>query len=127
MLRFGKYETTLQPGPHFRFPRPIENVIRVNIDQIRAFPVNATMLTRDENIVEVEISAQYQVANPRDFVLNVRNPQLSIENALDSALRGVLVLLAEEVVEGRCEHGRDFLRVQLREQVACGVRIGVAG
>jgi len=48
------------------------------------------MLTRDENIVEVEISAQYQVSNPSDFVLNLRDPNLSIENALDSSLRHVV-------------------------------------
>jgi len=38
----------------------------------------------------VEISAQYQVSNPSDFVLNLRDPNLSIENALDSSLRHVV-------------------------------------
>ena len=48
------------------------------------------MLTSDTNIVTVRLSAQYQVSNPRDYVLNVRNPEQSLRNALDSTLRHVV-------------------------------------
>ncbi|NIC06890.1 FtsH protease activity modulator HflK [Billgrantia bachuensis] len=89
VLRFGEFQTVVGPGLHWN-PPLIDDVRMVNVTRVRSLTQTQSMLTRDENIVEVEISAQYQVANPRDFVLNVRNPQLSIENALDSALRHVV-------------------------------------
>ncbi|RCV91900.1 FtsH protease activity modulator HflK [Billgrantia montanilacus] len=89
VLRFGKFQDVVTPGLHWN-PPLIDDVRMVNVTRVRSLTQSQAMLTRDENIVEVEISAQYQVNSPRDFVLNVRNPQLSIENALDSALRHVV-------------------------------------
>ncbi|HSH56673.1 MAG TPA: FtsH protease activity modulator HflK, partial [Halomonas sp.] len=89
VLRFGKFQEVVTPGLQWN-PPLIDEVRMVNVTRVRSLTQTQSMLTRDENIVEVEISAQYQVADPRDFVLNVRNPQLSIENALDSALRHVV-------------------------------------
>ncbi|MGM0702425.1 MAG: FtsH protease activity modulator HflK [Pseudomonadota bacterium] len=89
VLRFGKFQEVVTPGLHWN-PPLIDDVRMVNVTRVRSLTQTQSMLTRDENIVEVEISAQYQVASPRDFMLNVRNPQLSIENALDSALRHVV-------------------------------------
>ena len=105
VLRFGKYETTLLPGPHFRFPRPIENVIRVNIDQIRAFPVNATMLTRDENIVDVQIAVQYRLKDVNSYVLEIADPDASVQRVAESAIRDVIGTSTFDFVigEGRAE------------------------
>ncbi|ERS89525.1 FtsH protease activity modulator HflK [Halomonas sp. PBN3] len=89
VLRFGKFQEVVSPGLQWN-PPLVDDVRMVNVTRVRSLTQTQSMLTRDENIVEVEISAQYQVAQPRDFVLNVRNPQLSIENALDSALRHVV-------------------------------------
>lgn len=89
VLRFGEYQGIVDPGLQWN-PPLIDDVRMVNVTRVRSVAQTQSMLTRDENIVEVEISAQYQVANPRDFVLNVRDPALSIENALDSALRHVV-------------------------------------
>ncbi|WP_447553235.1 FtsH protease activity modulator HflK [Vreelandella sp. EE22] len=89
VLRFGEYQGIVEPGLQWN-PPLIDDVRMVNVTRVRSVSQTQSMLTRDENIVEVEISAQYQVSNPRDFVLNVRNPALSIENALDSSLRHVV-------------------------------------
>ncbi|MGP9765584.1 FtsH protease activity modulator HflK [Halomonas sp. AOP13-D3-9] len=89
VLRFGEYQGIVDPGLQWN-PPLIDDVRMVNVTRVRSLSQTQSMLTRDENIVEVEISAQYQVANPRDFVLNVRDPAISIENALDSALRHVV-------------------------------------
>ncbi|HSP32499.1 MAG TPA: FtsH protease activity modulator HflK [Halomonas sp.] len=89
VLRFGEFQGIVDPGLQWN-PPLIDDVRMVNVTRVRSLTQTQSMLTRDENIVEVEISAQYQVANPRDFVLNVRDPAVSIENALDSALRHVV-------------------------------------
>ncbi|WP_404413482.1 FtsH protease activity modulator HflK [Vreelandella aquamarina] len=89
VLRFGKFQEVVTPGLQWN-PPLIDDVRMVNVTRVRSITQTQSMLTRDENIVEVEISAQYQVSNPSDFVLNLRDPNLSIENALDSSLRHVV-------------------------------------
>ncbi|MAR71657.1 FtsH protease activity modulator HflK [Halomonas litopenaei] len=89
VLRFGKFQEVVTPGLQWN-PPLIDDVRMVNVTRVRSVSQTQSMLTQDENIVSVEISAQYQVAAPRDYVLNVRDPELSLENALDSALRHVV-------------------------------------
>ena len=86
VLRLGKYHETVTPGLHWN-PPIIDSVRKVNVTRIRSFNQRATMLTRDENIVQVSISVQYVVNNPKDYLLNVRGPERSLEYALDSSLR----------------------------------------
>lgn len=89
VLRFGKFQEVVSPGLQWN-PPLIDKVNMVNVTRVRSVSQTQSMLTQDENIVSVEISAQYQVADPRAYVLNVRDPGLSLENALDSALRHVV-------------------------------------
>lgn len=89
VLRFGKFQTVVTPGLQWN-PPLIDDVRIVNVTRVRSLTQTQSMLTQDENIVEVEISAQYQVASPESFVLNLRDPNLTIENALDSSLRHVV-------------------------------------
>ncbi|QEA40493.1 FtsH protease activity modulator HflK [Pistricoccus aurantiacus] len=89
VLRFGKFQDVVTPGLHWN-PPLIDDVRMVNVTRVRSISQTQSMLTQDENIVGVEISAQYQVADPKNFVLSVRDPELSLENALDSALRHVV-------------------------------------
>lgn len=86
VLRLGKYHSIAGPGLHWH-PTFIDDVTKVNVTRIRSFNQRTTMLTRDENIVQVAISVQYVVNDPRDFLLNVRAPERSLEYALDSSLR----------------------------------------
>lgn len=89
VLRFGKFQQIVNPGLQWN-PPLVDDVHMVNVTRVRSVSQTQSMLTQDENIVSVEISAQYQVADPRGYVLNVRDPELSLENALDSALRHVV-------------------------------------
>jgi len=89
VLRFGKFQEVVTPGLQWN-PPLIDDVRMVNVTRVRSVSQTQSMLTQDENIVSVEISAQYQVADPQGYVLNVRDPELSLENALDSALRHVV-------------------------------------
>ncbi|MCK2184335.1 FtsH protease activity modulator HflK [Halomonas getboli] len=89
VLRFGKFQEVVTPGLQWN-PPLIDDVRMVNVTRVRSVSQTQSMLTQDENIVSVEMSVQYQVADPRGYVLNVRNPELSLENALDSALRHVV-------------------------------------
>ncbi|MEY3220250.1 MAG: FtsH protease modulator HflK [Pseudomonadota bacterium] len=88
--RFGKYTQTTQQGLNWHFPYPIEDVTKVNVEELRAIRHRAVMLTQDENIVEVELVVQYQVGDAKDYLFNVQNPDDTLHHATESALREVV-------------------------------------
>ena len=70
-FRFGAFTETTQPGLHWHIPAPVESVELVDIDRIRTAADRTQMLTRDENIVDIGIAAQYKIKNPEDYLFNV--------------------------------------------------------
>ncbi len=87
ILRFGKHVDTTQSGLHWHWPTPIESVTKVDITKVHPVPLRATMLTQDENIVDIEGTIQYQVADATAYLFNVRTPEVSLSQAAESALR----------------------------------------
>ncbi|WP_251976868.1 FtsH protease activity modulator HflK [Salinicola avicenniae] len=86
VFRFGKYTSTLNPGLHWN-PPIVDQVENVNVTSIRSANQSDSMLTSDENIVRVSVSAQYVVNDAHAFLVNVNQPELTLQNAMDSALR----------------------------------------
>ena len=108
VLRFGEYHATLTPGLQWN-PPLIDEVITVNTTKVRAAGLREVMLTQDENIVEISMSVQYVIANPQDFVLQVRDPEVSLQHAAQSALRHVVggTTMDLALTEGRAAIGLD--------------------
>jgi membrane protease subunit HflK len=90
VLRFGQFSRLLTPGINLKFPRPIESMVRVDVGGIRQTNDQVRMLTRDENIVLVDFNVQYLVTDPRDFVFGVRDPDETLGQAAESAVRTVI-------------------------------------
>ncbi|HRQ35874.1 MAG TPA: FtsH protease activity modulator HflK [Chiayiivirga sp.] len=90
VLRFGKYERLMTPGPNFKLPRPIESVIKVDATQVRNISDQVRMLTRDENIVLVDFNVQYQVSDPKLYLFGTRDPDDTLRQAAESAVREVM-------------------------------------
>ncbi|MEZ5461568.1 FtsH protease activity modulator HflK [Dokdonella sp.] len=90
VLRFGEYSRTMPPGFNLKWPRPIETVAKVDATQIRAVSDTVRMLTRDENIVQVEFNVQYQVADPTLYLYSTRDPDETLKQAAESAVREVI-------------------------------------
>ncbi|MDG0970399.1 MAG: FtsH protease activity modulator HflK [Porticoccaceae bacterium] len=89
MLRLGKYNETLGSGLHW-YPPFLESKVIVGVTEERQYSTRGLMLTQDENIVEVALSVQYNIASAKDFVLSIRAPETSLKQATDSALRHVV-------------------------------------
>lgn len=105
VLRFGTYDRTLGPGLNWA-PPIIDRIYPVNVTNVRLHRINgSSMLTGDLNMVEVDLSVQYSIASAEDFVLNVRNPESSLREATDSALRHVVgaTEMHEVLTEGRSQ------------------------
>lgn len=104
ILRFGEYQATAQPGLHWN-PPLIDEVIPVNTTRVRSARFREIMLTQDENIVEVSLSVQYVIDEVKNYVLEVRNPENSLQHAAKSALRHVVGGMTMDLVltEGRAQ------------------------
>ena len=88
-LRFGEFHSTVQPGLNWK-PTFIDKVVPVNVEQVRELKTQGAMLTKDENMVKVEMTVQYRVQNPEKYLFSVSNADNSLGQATDSALRYVI-------------------------------------
>ncbi|MFJ2388883.1 FtsH protease activity modulator HflK [Pseudomonas koreensis] len=113
VLRFGKYYETVGPGLNIYFP-PIDKKYMENVTRERAYTKQGQMLTEDENIVEVPLTVQYKITNLQDFVLNVDQPEISLQHATDSALRHVVGSTAMDQV---LTEGRELMASEIKERL----------
>ncbi|CAN7262464.1 FtsH protease activity modulator HflK [Pseudoxanthomonas sp. LjRoot168] len=90
VLRLGKYNRTMQPGPNFKFPWPIESVTKVNATGVRTFSNSLPVLTRDENIITVSFNVQYRVGDPQLFLFGTTDATRVLEQTAQSAVREVI-------------------------------------
>ena len=90
VLRFGEIQDeVVLPGLRWN-PPLIDQVEKVNISRVNTRSYASDMLTTDENIVTVSISVQFIVADPMSYVVMVRDPQLGLDQAVESAVRHVV-------------------------------------
>ena len=89
ILRFGAYHTTVEPGLQFKIPL-VDQVLIANVTRVRDSRHTETMLTEDENIIDVSLTIQYVVTDPKKYLLRVKNPEQVLANAVESALRHVV-------------------------------------
>ena len=87
ILRFGAYVKTTAPGLHWRIPWPIERVDIVNVDEISSFSHKAAMLTRDENIVDVEFTVQSRIQDAANFLFQDQTPRKTLRDATETVVR----------------------------------------
>ncbi len=114
VLRFGRFSEILDPGLNWN-PWLVDVVLPVNVTRERQYESSGMMLTQDENIVELPIKVQYNIADVKSFVLNVQNPEISLGHAADSSLRHVVgsSKLEQVLSEGRAQIA-DETRVKLQ-------------
>lgn len=88
--RFGERTVVTQAGPHWHIPYPIEDVELINVEDIRTARKNSKMLTSDENIVVMSIEIQYNIKDAQAFAFEVRDPDLTLEQTAETAIREVV-------------------------------------
>lgn len=133
-LRFGAYQETTAPGPHWHLPYPIESVEKVDIDSIRSVQDKARMLTEDENIVEVEVAVQYRVLDAADYLFNVRFPDAppgmppgegTVYQVMESALREAIGKAKMDFILGAGRAEIASRTKELMQQILNNYRSGI--
>ncbi|MFP4155336.1 MAG: FtsH protease activity modulator HflK [Halothiobacillaceae bacterium] len=90
VTQFGKYKETSMPGPHWHLPYPIHEVQTVDVDEYRDRRLRMPVLTLDENIVQVSLATQFNINDPMLYLFNVRDPDSTLQDVMQSAMREVI-------------------------------------
>ena len=118
VLRLGEYSETIEASGLKWNPRLIDKVFIVGVTEERQYSTRGLMLTQDENIVEVALSVQYNISGAKDFILSIKDPEITLQQATDSALRhtvgstgldGVISSERLQVADGTTEKLQDLL------------------
>lgn len=140
-LRFGAKNEITEPGLHWHLPFPIETVEKVDVERVpivevgyrtarsgrTKVPKEALMLTGDENIIDIEFAVQYKVKDANAYLFNVHDPEGTIAQATESAVREIVgkSTLDFALTEGREEVARDAreLLQQILDRYNTGIEI----
>ena len=98
--RFGEYTLTSMPGLRWRVPFPVDNVDIVNVEEVNDYRFRTEMLTADEQYVFIDMVVQYRRNDPVAFSFNVEDPELTLQDVTESALRGVVGTSSLELLIG---------------------------
>ncbi|ARP39407.1 MULTISPECIES: FtsH protease activity modulator HflK [Vibrio] len=114
VLRLGQFDRIEEPGLnwHPRFIDEIKDEQLVNVQAIRSLRAAGTMLTKDENVVTVEMGVQYRVSDPYKYLYRVTNADDSLRQATDSALRAVI---GDSLMDSILTSGRQQIRQSTQE------------
>lgn len=135
VLRFGAYDRTTEPGPHFKLPLGIERVIKVPVQRqlkqefgfrtVRADVQTeyarpdealgeATMLTGDLNVADVQWITQYQIRDPYKYLFNVRKVDETLRAMSEATMRQVV---GDHSVNEVLTIGREDIQLDAKEQL----------
>ena len=112
---FGKYSYTAGPGINWRMPWPVQSEQIVNVSAVRSVEIgrsilikatnqkDTSMLTEDENIIDVRFAVQYRLKDPTDYLFNNRDPDATVVQAAETAVREIVARSKMDTVlyEGR--------------------------
>lgn len=96
--RFGQYTATALPGLHWHLPYPIENVDIVNTAAVSNYSFRTEMLTADEAYVFIQMVVQYRRTDPVKYSFEVVEPETTLQDVTESALREVVGTSSLEVL-----------------------------
>src|SRR5690606_15336076 len=85
-------------------PWPVETLTKVSVSEVRSMQLtqsatsaartdvsaNSLMLTADANIVDLDLTVQWNVKSAEDYVFNILNPENTLRKVAESAIREVV-------------------------------------
>ncbi len=126
VLTFGKYDYTARPGINWRLPWPIQQTEMVNLSAVRSVEIgrsvmikgtnqkDSSMLTEDENIIDVRFAVQYRLKDPMEYLFNNRDPDMAVIQAAETAVREIVGRSKMDTV---LYEGREKIAIDLSEAI----------
>lgn len=123
---FGKYDYTSGPGINWRMPWPVQAEQTVNVSGVRSVEVgrpilikatnqkDSSMLTEDENIIDVRFAVQYRLKDPTDYLFNNRDPDATVVQAAETAVREIV---ARSKMDTVLYEGREKIAIDLAASI----------
>jgi modulator of FtsH protease HflK len=119
---FGRYSHTTDAGFKWRFPYPFQAHETVSVTQLRSVEIgrsavnqatglrDSSMLTMDENIVDIRFTVQYRLKDARAYLFENNRPDEAVVQAAESAVREIV---GRNKVDSVLYEQRDALAVDL--------------
>lgn len=104
VTQFGRHVDTTGPGAHWHVPWPIQEVEQINVQERRTATLpEQLILTQDENLADIKVTVQYRIKSATNYLFKVRDPDETLNQVMESALREVIGQTDLEAVltEGR--------------------------
>lgn len=126
VTQFGRYSHTVDAGFQWRFPYPFQAHETVSVTQLRSVEVgrssvvqatglrDSSMLTQDENIVDIRFTVQYRLSDARAYLFENRGPDEAVVQAAESAVREIV---GRSKVDSVLYEQRDALAADLVKSV----------
>jgi len=114
VTRFGRYTGLAGEGPNWRIPWPVEARQLVNTQEFLSFTDRTRMLTLDQALVDINIAVQYRRVDPKAFVFNIVDPQQTLGEASESAIREIV---GQSKLDFVLEKGRQEIAVKTRQLI----------
>ncbi len=125
VLTFGKYSQTVDAGIRWRMPYPVQSHEVVAVTQLQSVDVgrstvmqitglrDSSMLTQDENIVDLRFTVQYRRADARNYLFENRSPDDAVIQAAETAVREIVgrSLVDQVLYEQRDAIAADLVRL----------------
>jgi len=123
---FGRYSHTVDAGFQWRFPYPFQAHETINVSQLRSTEVgrnsvsqatglrDSSMLTQDENIVDIRFTVQYRLKDARLFLFKNRDPEAAVTLAAESAVREIV---GKSKIDSVLYEQRDAIASQVGQSV----------
>lgn len=113
VLRLGQYHAEVGPGINWK-PTFIDTVTPVDVSSVETLKTDGFMLTQDQNLVRVTFEVQYRVEDPRAYLFAVTDPDSSLRQATDAALRYVV---GHSLMDDVLTRGRELIRQNTRVEL----------
>lgn len=126
VMHFGEYTKTVGAGLQVRAPYPFQTHEIVAVTNLRSVEVgrntvaqntglrDSSMLTQDENIVDIRFTVQYRIKNVTEYLFESRAPDEAVGQAAESAVREIV---GRSVMDSVLYEQRDALQAALMESV----------
>ncbi|MGI9245822.1 MAG: FtsH protease activity modulator HflK [Steroidobacteraceae bacterium] len=112
VTRFGEYAATTEPGLRWHVPWPVEARQIINVESIEGVQEQTRMLTSDENLVDINLAVQYRRAEPVAYAFNVRDPDQTLKEVAESAIREIV---GRSTLDFVLEQGRQEITARTKE------------